>query len=152
MGCLEKLQKQTNKKINILEDTRELGVPSRRNSICKDLGLERKAKVQSRKERSENDPGDAGSPPTTWSPPTQSEDKLGRLFGGVYNWGCNTIPHVVLFTTLDCSLPILSTISSFLPSPSYVHSPSPSKILPSARNLASHFMKAWSPPVCWTAK
>lgn len=31
------------------------------------------------------------------SPPTQSKGKPERLFGGVYNWGCNTIPHVVLF-------------------------------------------------------
>lgn len=46
---------------------------------AKTLGLERKAKVPSRKERSENDPGDAGSLPT------QSEGKLGRLFGGVHN-------------------------------------------------------------------
>ena len=53
------------------------------------------------------------------SPPTQSKGKPERLSGGVYNWGCNTIPHVVLFTTLDCYLPILSTISSFLPPPSY---------------------------------
>lgn len=83
-------------------------------TVCaKALGLERKAKVQSRREWSENDPGDVVSPPT------QSEGKLGRLFGSVYNWGCNTVPHVVLFTTLDCYLPILLTISSFLPSPSY---------------------------------
>lgn len=83
-------------------------------TVCaKALGLERKAKVQSRREWSENDPGDVVSPPT------QSEGKLGRFFGSVYNWGCNTIPHVVLFTSLDCYLPILLTISSFLPSPSY---------------------------------
>ena len=53
------------------------------------------------------------------SPPSQSKGKPERLSGGVYNWGCNTIPHVVLFTTLDCYLPILSTISSFMPPPSY---------------------------------
>lgn len=97
----------------MLEDTRELSVPSRRNSVCKGPGAREKSQGAVKKRM-------VWKWPRWCSEPSHPErGQTGKLFGSVYNQGCNTIPHVVLFTTLDCYLPILLTISSFLPSPSY---------------------------------
>lgn len=109
-----------------------------------------------KKERSENDPGDAGSPPT------QSLGKPGRLFGGVqlrlqYHSSCSSFYHFRLLFPyslnhiLISAITLLCTLSFSLQDSSICHKPGipfhksmvPTGLLTAKINLESLCVHLW---------
>ena len=117
VGCLEKLQKQTNKKINILEDTRELGVPSRRNSICKDPGAGEKSQGAVKKRTVWKWPRWCREPSHHLEPSHPERGQTGKVIWGCiqlglqYHSSCSSFYHFRLLSPYSLDHILISAIT-----------------------------------------